>query len=62
MKYILYNHDIYIYICEIIKAICLPSYHDSGFVVTHALGHIMHIHILYEYTYINIYRHIYIFL
>ena len=26
----------------IMKTVCPPGYHDSGFVATHALGHMMH--------------------
>ena len=35
--YIIYIY-IYIYIYVIIKTICPPGYHHSGFVATHALG------------------------
>ena len=34
---------IYIYVIYVImKIMCPPGYHDSGFVATHALGHMMH--------------------
>ena len=37
---------IYIYVIYVImKIMCPPGYHDSGFVATHALGHMM-----YSYT------------
>ena len=32
------EHNIY----AIMKTMCPPAYHHNGFVVTHALGHIMH--------------------
>ena len=60
---------IYIYIYSIMKTICPPGYHHSGFVATHALGDIMYTHPalcvlwitsdhLYKYiNYINIYTH-----
>ena len=31
-----------VYIYAIVKATCLPGYHHSGFVATHALGHMMY--------------------
>ena len=31
-----------IYIYEIMKTMCPPGYHHNGFVVTHALGHMMY--------------------
>ena len=38
------------------KTMCPPGYHHSGFVATHALGHMMYI-----YKYMHIYKYIYIF-
>ena len=32
---------IYIYVYVIMKTMCPPGYHHNGFVVTHALGHMM---------------------
>ena len=36
---------IYVYIHAIMKTICPPSHHHTGFVATYALGHMM-----YRYT------------
>ena len=36
---------IYIYIFVTIKTMCPTGYHHSGFVGTHALGHIMYMNI-----------------
>ena len=35
---------IYIYICnyEVMRTMCPPCYHGTGFVATHAFGHMMH--------------------
>ena len=40
------NIYMYIYIYEIMKTMCPPSYHHNGFVATHALGHMMYGYIM----------------
>ena len=45
----------------IMKTMCPPAYHRSGFVAT--LGHMMYgLLYMYKYKYIYIYRHIYIYI
>ena len=36
------NTYLYTYIYAIIKTMCPPGYHHSGFVATHALGYMMY--------------------
>ena len=43
--YIYIYFYIYIYTYAIIKTMCTPSYHHSGFVATHELGHDVRLHI-----------------
>ena len=38
------------YIYVIMKTMCPPGYHHSGFVATHALGHIMYGYLRFKYS------------
>ena len=49
-------------IYAIMKTMCPPGYHHSGFVVTHALWHMMYMYIIYISISISVYIYIYIYI